>query len=166
MRIPIKNIQYCHTSFNYADIYGDWANPALQGKSHKGIDIAPNNGWKAKVFGLIAPENGELQYADWKDGYGNVIYLKSDLNKGVVHVLAHLSKIAVKTGNSVYEGRWLGNMGNTGWSTAKHLHAEVRVYNLDTLKFLIKKIGNDKLNPIKYNNYWLVSPYAYYKGGC
>ena len=50
---------------------------------------------------------------------------------------AHLSKLAVNTGQNVKRGELIGYVGNTGKSTSPHLHYEVR-------------INNKKVNPIDY----------------
>jgi len=40
---------------------------------------------------------------------------------------AHLDSILVERGQKVYESQTLGKIGNTGFSTGRHLHYEVSV---------------------------------------
>jgi len=56
-------------------------------------------------------------------GYGNMI--KLDHGYGYETLYAHLHKIAVKKGQKVKRGELIGYVGNTGGSTAPHLHYEV-----------------------------------------
>ena len=69
-------------------------------------------------------------------GYGNHITLDHGFNYETVY--AHLSKMKVYRGQKVKRGEIIGYVGNTGTSTAPHLHYEV------------KKNGRD-LNPIYFN---------------
>jgi len=58
-------------------------------------------------------------------GLGKVV--KVDHGNGVVTVYAHLDKIIVKKGTRVERGEVIAKSGNTGRSTAPHLHYEIRV---------------------------------------
>ncbi len=48
-----------------------------------------------------------------------------DHGLGKVTKYGHLSKVAVRNGDSVVRGQELGLLGNTGRSTGPHLHYEV-----------------------------------------
>jgi murein DD-endopeptidase MepM/ murein hydrolase activator NlpD len=60
-----------------------------------------------------------------KGGYGNAIIL--DHGFGIVTRYAHLDGANVKPGQRVHRGDVIGFVGNTGRSTAPHLHYEVEV---------------------------------------
>lgn len=48
------------------------------------------------------------------------------MNEERYHHFAHLKEIKVKVGDFVYKGQVIGTLGNTGKSTAAHLHWEVQ----------------------------------------
>ena len=52
-------------------------------------------------------------------------------------ITPHLSRILVKSGQSVTEGQLIGYSGNTGHSTGPHLHFEVR-------------LGGNRSNPLSW----------------
>jgi murein DD-endopeptidase MepM/ murein hydrolase activator NlpD len=75
----------------------------------------------------MASANGRVILAKmggYNGGYGNMIILSHD--DGVQTVYAHLSRIDIRTGQSVSQGQTIGAVGNTGKSTGPHLHFEVR----------------------------------------
>jgi murein DD-endopeptidase MepM/ murein hydrolase activator NlpD len=87
---------------------------------HLAIDIAAATG--APVF---ATDSGVVVYAaPIGGGYGNMIMI--DHGNGYHSVYAHLSQIAVRCGQSVFQGGTIGYAGSTGNSTGPHLHFEVR----------------------------------------
>jgi murein DD-endopeptidase MepM/ murein hydrolase activator NlpD len=56
-------------------------------------------------------------------GYGKMISI--DHGFGYLTIYGHLSNFKVKPGQNVKRGEIIGNVGNTGTSTAPHLHYEV-----------------------------------------
>lgn len=92
-------------------------------KKHKGIDYAAPEG-----TAIYASGNGIIQKKYVSSSYGNRILIKHA--NGFVSTYAHMSKFAEKTdvGLSVIRGQKIGEMGNTGSSTASHLHYEL-LYN-------------------------------------
>jgi len=87
---------------------------------HSGVDIGAPAGTP-----VVAALDGEVGYAGWNGGYGNVIYIIH--NGGYETRYAHLSSIAVKQRQIVKAGDVIGYVGSTGKSTGPHLHFEVRV---------------------------------------
>ncbi len=76
-----------------------------------------------------------MVFCGTKNGYGNIIVL--DHGYGIVTRYGHLDGFNVRPGQRVKRGDVIGFSGNTGRSTAPHLHYEVWV--------------NDQMrNPIEY----------------
>ncbi len=106
---------------------------ARWGRTHKGIDVAAP--FNEPIF---ASDGGEVIYAGWMGGYGNLIQI--DHKNGYVTYYAHCSKLHVKAGDKVAKGDFIADVGSTGNSTGPHLHFEVRLDNVNR-------------NPIEYVNY-------------
>lgn len=87
---------------------------------HPGIDVSAPTGTR-----IIAPADGVVLSVGEKGGYGNAIVV--DHQYGVLTRYGHLSGFAVKPGQRVKRGDVLGYVGQTGRSTAPHLHYEVWV---------------------------------------
>lgn len=89
---------------------------------HRAIDIGGSLG-----SAIVASDGGYVSFAGWTDiGYGYLIVL--DHANGFQTYYAHLSRIFVVEGETVYAGEVIGAMGSTGNSTGPHLHYEIR-YN-------------------------------------
>ncbi|MBC8195399.1 MAG: peptidoglycan DD-metalloendopeptidase family protein [Acidimicrobiia bacterium] len=88
-------------------------------RQHNGVDISCVRNqpiWAAKA--------GEVIFAGWKNGYGNVVLMEHE--GPVVTVYAHQEELLVSKGHILKTGDVLGRCGSTGWSTGPHLHFEVR----------------------------------------
>jgi murein DD-endopeptidase MepM/ murein hydrolase activator NlpD len=90
------------------------------GRMHTGIDIAAPSGTP-----IGAAKEGEVLYADWLGGYGQLVAI--DHGDNVVTLYGHQSKMAVVEGQEVSQGQVVGYVGTTGHSTGNHLHFEVRI---------------------------------------
>ena len=88
---------------------------------HGAIDLAGKIGDK-----VMAPISGVAKVLSDPKGYGNYVEV-TDTITGVKHILAHLDKTMVKTGDVIKAGTQVGTVGNTGMSTGAHLHHEVRL---------------------------------------
>jgi len=88
---------------------------------HQGQDITIPTG--APIY---APADGEVKRAYYVGGFGN--HIKLNHGHGYSTIFAHLSKIYVKHGQKVKRGDVIGLSGNTGRSTAPHLHYEIHYY--------------------------------------
>ena len=88
---------------------------------HYGQDITINSG---EV--VLAPADGTVKEARYRGGYGNVV--KIDHGYGYSTLFGHLSTFNVKKGQKVKRGNIIGKSGNSGRSTAPHLHYEVHHY--------------------------------------
>ncbi len=87
------------------------------GGGHNGLDIA-NVAWTP----VVAADGGVVTFAGWNDfGLGYAVAI--DHENGYVTWYGHLVEPpAVKAGDRVGQGQWLGGMGSTGKSTGPHLH--------------------------------------------
>jgi murein DD-endopeptidase MepM/ murein hydrolase activator NlpD len=97
---------------------------------HQGQDITVPSGTP-----IFAPADGVVKRAYYIGGFGN--HVKLGHSSGYTTTFAHLSKIFVRHGQKINRGDIIGETGNTGRSTAPHLHYEVHFR------------GNPK-NPIDY----------------
>jgi murein DD-endopeptidase MepM/ murein hydrolase activator NlpD len=97
---------------------------------HTGIDIKSPQG---TPVGAAGP--GEVLFAGWLRGYGQVIII--DHGNNLSSVYAHLSSMSVREGAAVKKGQTIGAVGSTGVATGAHLHFEVRV-------------GGEARDPMKY----------------
>ena len=59
-------------------------------------------------------------------GFGRCIIIEHI--GGYRSLYAHMNRIFVKKGDSVYAGECIGTVGSTGFSTGTHLHYEVSRY--------------------------------------
>jgi len=87
---------------------------------HPGLDISVPRGTN-----VHAPADGVVVFSGAKQGYGNALVL--DHGFGVVTRYGHLDGFNVRPGQRVRRGDVIGFSGNTGRSTAPHLHYEVWV---------------------------------------
>ena len=112
-------------------------------KMHYGMDFSAKTGTEiyATGDGIVSKIKRS------KRGYGN--YVKINHGFGYETLYAHMSKYVVKRGQKVKRGEVIGYVGNSGISTAPHLHYEVRK-------------DNKKINPMNfyYND---LSPEEYEK---
>ena len=69
--------------------------------------------------------------------YGN--YIETDHGYGYRTIYGHLSNRKVKLGDKIIRGQKIGEVGNTGKSTAPHLHYEIkyRGKNVDPKNFYL-----------------------------
>lgn len=100
--------------------YGYRVNP-VSGiyKLHAGCDIGASYGTS-----IYAAAAGTVIQAGWNGGYGYCVMVNH--GNGYTTLYAHMSSIAVSSGQSVSMGQTLGYVGSTGNSTGPHLHFEVR----------------------------------------
>ena len=85
---------------------------------HQGQDITVKSGTP-----VLSPADGVVKRAYYAGGFGN--HIKLEHGSGYTTLFAHLSKINVKHGQIVKRGEIIGFTGNTGRSTAPHLHYEI-----------------------------------------
>ena len=87
--------------------------------AHPGVDFAAKTGTDVK-----ATAGGMVILAGWDEIYGNLVAI--DHLNGYVTYYGHNSKNLVKVGDTVSRGQVIALSGNTGRSSAPHLHYEIR----------------------------------------
>jgi murein DD-endopeptidase MepM/ murein hydrolase activator NlpD len=87
---------------------------------HSGIDIGAPHGTAVR-----APAAGTVVLAGHHQDYGLAIVL--DHGQDIRTVYAHLSRIRVTSGQQVFRGAEIGEIGTTGRSSGPHLHYEILV---------------------------------------
>ncbi len=122
------------------------------GAAHHGIDIFVSYGdgrtrddnGNSLSYGkpFRAAEDGTVVevYNDgnWNTGFGN--YCIVDHGDGTQTLYAHAKTVYVQVGDFVKQGQTLGEIGDTGNTTAPHLHFEVRVNSsrVDPLNYVVE----------------------------
>lgn len=113
--MPLSGVERYH----FVSGFGYRIHPILKRKIfHKGIDYGVKTG-----TAIYATGNGTVARADYESGYGNRVVV--DHGFGYKTQYAHMSKILVEVGDTVYRGQRIGLVGNTGRSSGPHLHYEV-----------------------------------------
>ncbi len=88
-------------------------------EAHPGIDIAVPSGALVRAAG-----GGTVVQSGVDDQYGNVVIVQHP--EGYQSVYGHLSRLLVKADDTVAAGQVIGLSGNSGRSSAPHLHFEIR----------------------------------------
>ena len=115
---------------------------------HRGIDIGIGEGTP-----IHAVADGEVYFAGWNGGYGNVVYLKHYVEENntkdyVLTIYAHMvDQPPVIEGQQVKAGDVIGFVGDTGHSFGDHLHFEINC------RVTLYNRNYDIWNSIKSNDY-------------
>ncbi|PKP09435.1 MAG: peptidase M23 [Bacteroidetes bacterium HGW-Bacteroidetes-4] len=108
----------------FASGYGYRIHPIYRTrKMHTGIDLTAPAGTEVYATG----DGKIIKIGYTPGGYGKRIII--DHGFGYKTLYAHLNDIYVREGQKVKRGELIGAVGNTGRSTAPHLHYEVRKNN-------------------------------------
>ncbi len=100
-------------------------------RQHTGVDFAAPTGTP-----IYSTGNGVITRAEKnRHGYGIMVHINHGY--GYETLYGHMSKLNVKVGQEVVRGEIIGYVGNTGVSTAPHLHYEVHRNGV-------------KVNPVNY----------------
>jgi murein DD-endopeptidase MepM/ murein hydrolase activator NlpD len=101
--------------------FGRRTDPFTRRKSrHEGVDFSARQG-----SNIYATADGVVCHSKYDRGYGYTI--KIDHGNGIITKYAHNAKLLVKKGRKVKRGDVIAYLGNSGRSTAPHLHYEVTV---------------------------------------
>jgi murein DD-endopeptidase MepM/ murein hydrolase activator NlpD len=101
---------------------------------HHGVEFYNASGTPvlAAADGLVvvAGNDSGTVYGPQPNFYGNLIVLEhhfQGIDQPVFTLYGHLSKVDVKTGQTVRSGDKIGEVGSTGFAIGSHLHFEVRL---------------------------------------
>lgn len=89
---------------------------------HPGIDLACAIGTP-----VLATADGIVDFALFDSTYGNMVIIKH--NDSTSTIYGHNDTLLVEIGEAVSAGSRIALSGNTGKSTAPHLHYEIRIKN-------------------------------------
>ncbi len=117
---------------------------------HAGLDFGA-----AVSSKVLATAPGHVIHAGPAGPYGNMVEI--DHGMGIITRYGHLKSISVAVGDDVRFRQEVGVIGNTGRSTALHLHYEVRVDDvaydparfLNAGRFLVGIFANAGGNPVE-----------------
>lgn len=102
--------------------FGMRDHPVTEGtRLHGGVDMRAARGTP-----VLATADGVVEWAGPNPGSGLGTMIKLVHNYGFTTLYAHLDDVDVRVGQYVREGEPIGKTGNTGLSSAPHLHYEVR----------------------------------------
>lgn len=106
---------------------------------HNGMDFTAPLG--TDVYATGEGVVTRIQRSRARTGFGNMIEV--DHGFGYKTIYAHLEEILVQRGDTVKRGEVIGLVGNTGFSTAPHLHYEVRKHNraVDPINYYFKDLS-------------------------
>ncbi|TNE51877.1 MAG: M23 family metallopeptidase [Bacteroidetes bacterium] len=108
-----------HKSMNILSGFGYRIHPVYKiRKFHDGVDFPARIGTAIQATG-----DGVVVDAGWRHGYGKCVTIKHGY--GYETIYAHMNKMTVQKGQKVTKGQKIGEIGDTGLSTAPHLHYEV-----------------------------------------
>ncbi len=120
-KASLKGFQWPLTRFRITSYYGYRRVWVAGSNFHYGIDLAAPAGTP-----VYAARGGRVIFAGWGYYYGR--YVRIDHGGGVETRYAHLSRLAVRTGQYVRRGQVIGYVGASGRGAyGVHLHFEIRL---------------------------------------
>lgn len=91
----------------------------IPGKVHLGVDLAVPEGTS-----VYSTAYGVVTYAGTDNEYGYMVVVKN--SDSIETVYGHNSQLTVRVGDTILAGQQIALSGNTGISSAPHLHYEIR----------------------------------------
>ncbi|WP_419816768.1 M23 family metallopeptidase [Glacieibacterium sp.] len=132
MRTPVDG---AHLTSNF----GMRFHPLLNySRLHQGVDFGAASGSP-----IMAAAAGTISFAGWHGGHGNYVMVKH--NGTLSTAYAHMSRFAVKAGQTVAQGQVIGYVGSTGLSTGPHLHYEIWLKGAPVNPLTLKFLGGTQL---------------------
>ncbi len=86
--------------------------------AHHGVDIAAKEGTP-----VLSAGDGLVLFSDWTYRFGNLVLISH--RSGFVSFYGHNEVLFVRAGERVKQGEPIALVGNSGQSTAPHLHFEI-----------------------------------------
>ena len=101
---------------------------------HRGLDVSCPQGTP-----VYAPANGIVTYKGYQGGFGNLLVITH--SKRLKTRYGHLARFNVSKGKRVKRGDIIAYVGNTGRSTAPHLHYEIHKdgKSLNPFRYIIRE---------------------------
>jgi murein DD-endopeptidase MepM/ murein hydrolase activator NlpD len=117
------------------------------GSPHYGVDIAGRLGTP-----IVAPANGVVMQVYWDKVLGRVLEIQH--GSGHLTRYGHLQRVEVQPGEAVEVGQIVARLGDSGESSAPHLHYEVELLDemLNPASFLpdygslLSRVSHDSLS--------------------
>ncbi|MBN8555771.1 MAG: M23 family metallopeptidase [Deltaproteobacteria bacterium] len=102
---------------------------------HRGLDVAAKEGTP-----VLAPADGIVTFSGANGGFGNTVMVFHGY--GISTLYAHAENVNVRQGQKVKRGDVIAFVGNSGRSTAAHLHYEVIVHGVpvDPRKYVLDRM--------------------------
>lgn len=114
--LPIEKVKIEKITVEFGRVF---KNPVTKKTvTHNGVDIKAPLGTP-----VAATANGVVKQVKTDKGYGKKVVIQHDNQYTTLY--AHLNEFSVKMNDNVKKGQIIGYVGNTGYSTAPHLHYEV-----------------------------------------
>ncbi len=100
-------------------------------RAHDGLDLRAKRGTRVYAAFSGTVIDPATRWKPWDvPRYGNFVAIVSDepTSPGYTVIYAHLASVAVKIGDHVERGQWIGRVGNTGNAATEppQLHVELR----------------------------------------
>ena len=125
---PIKQGEYIKITSRFGKEFKNSATNKVT--IHHGIDIKADEG-----VAVMATGDGIVVKTEEHEGYGNLVII--DHGEGFQSLYAHLRNFNTEKGRRIKKGEVIGYVGNTGYSTAPHLHFEIH-------------LNDERVDPEKY----------------
>lgn len=115
LKVPFKYDYRISSGFSYSRLH-----PVSKvRRPHYGVDYAAPTGTP-----VLASASGRVVFAGWKGANGKLVKIRH--TNGYTTFYLHLSKILVKSGQSVGQGDRIGLVGATGTATGPHLDYRIQ----------------------------------------
>jgi murein DD-endopeptidase MepM/ murein hydrolase activator NlpD len=133
--IDSPNVYYGGSVSGDRQYAGYYMRPLVGGRNSRATSLNPHGLHGKNAVDIAAPEytpilasaSGDVIIArssGWNGGYGKYIVIQHP--NGTQTLYGHMSDLAVAVDWHVVQGQVIGYIGNTGNSTGRHLHFEIR----------------------------------------